>query len=242
MNYFAHAIGSLGDPYELAGTALPDWIRVSDRKSRVRTEQLPQDARDPLEASLAAGIRRHFEDDRWFHQTPVFHKVSRDLTQRIAALEPDNRHMRAFFLGHVLLELLLDACLIERDPALLTRYYETLREVDAGEIGRIVAGWTVPAPERLGRFLGIFLRERFLFDYLDNQNLLHRLSQVARRAGGPRWKNGGECECEGRMRARVRSLRKRGLGPVVGGPAFAEAMAGEPRGGVRRMRPRPRPG
>lgn len=190
MNYFAHAIGSLGDPYELAGTALPDWIRVSDRKSRVRTEQLPQDARDPFEASLAAGIRRHFDDDRWFHQTPAFHEGSRDLTQRIAALEPDNRHMRAFFLGHVLLELLLDACLIERDPAVLTRYYETLRAVDAEEMDRVVAGWAVPAPQRLGQFVDTFRRERFLFDYLDNQKLLPRLSQVARRAGLERLPDG----------------------------------------------------
>ncbi|MEE8105203.1 MAG: hypothetical protein V3T86_06685 [Planctomycetota bacterium] len=181
MNYFAHGVGSFGDPYRLAGTAVPDWIRASDRRSRLRPERLDGEA--GLVASLAAGIRRHFEDDRWFHQTAAFHEVSRDLTRRVVALEPDNRHMRAFFLGHVLLELLLDACLIEREPESLPRYYEALAQADAGEIGRAVAGWSEPAAERLGRFMELFLQERFLFDYLDNQKLVHRFSQVARRAG-----------------------------------------------------------
>ena len=85
-------------------------------------------------------------------------------------------------LGHVLLELLLDACLIERDPESLPRYYEALAQVDAGEVGRLVAGWSEPTAERLGRFVELFRQERFLFDYLDNQKLVHRLSQVARRA------------------------------------------------------------
>ena len=38
--------------------------------------------------------------------------------------------MRAFFFGHVLLELLLDAALVERDPEVLPRYYESLAQVD----------------------------------------------------------------------------------------------------------------
>ena len=181
MNYVAHAIGSIGIPYQLAGTAVPDWLRVSDRKCRLRTALLGADATDQREAALASGIQRHFDDDEWFHRTAAFRRLSGELTKRIGALEPGNRHMRAFFLGHVLLELLLDAVLIERDPEVLSRYYESLAQVDLEIIGRVAGGWTEPSAERLALFAERFGRERFLFDYLDDQKLLHRLTQISRR-------------------------------------------------------------
>lgn len=181
MNYVAHAVGSIEDPYRLAGTAFPDWLRVSDRRSRVQAARLGAEATDPREAALASGIQRHFDDDRWFHRTPAFEELSDELTKRIAALEPENRHMRAFFLGHVLLELLLDAALIERDPGMLSRYYESLAQVDLEMIRRKAGGWTEPSAERVASFAERFRAERFLFDYLDDQKLLHRLTQISRR-------------------------------------------------------------
>ena len=192
MNYVAHAMGSIGDPYRLAGTAVPDWIRVSDRRSRVQTARLRADATDPREAALASGIQRHVDDDRWFHQTAAFQDLSDELTKRIAALEPENRQMRAFFLGHVLLELLLDAVLIERDPGVLPRYYESLAQVDLTVIGRVAGGWTAPSAERLALFAERFCQERFLFDYLNDQRLLHRLTQVSRRVRLARLPDGME--------------------------------------------------
>jgi len=181
MNYVAHAMGSIEDPYRLAGTAVPDWIRVSDRRSRLHTARLLADATDSHEAALASGIRRHFDDDRWFHRTSAFQELSADFTRRIAALEPENRHMRAFFLGHVLVELLLDAALIERDPDVLPRYYDSLAQVDPEVIGRVAGGWTEPSAERVARFAERFRQERFLFDYLDDRKLMHRLAQISRR-------------------------------------------------------------
>ena len=39
MNYFTHALPFLdGDPYFLAGTAVPDWMSVADRQVRVRAK------------------------------------------------------------------------------------------------------------------------------------------------------------------------------------------------------------
>ena len=38
MNYLAHAYQYLSDPYFVAGTNLPDWLSVVDRKVRVRAK------------------------------------------------------------------------------------------------------------------------------------------------------------------------------------------------------------
>ena len=68
MNYFAHAIRYLDRPYYMVGTAVPDWLRVVDRKSRVRSRKISAE-RDSLsgdEAELADGIQKHLDDDHGF--------------------------------------------------------------------------------------------------------------------------------------------------------------------------------
>ena len=37
MNYFAHALPFLDSPYFAAGTAVPDWLNVVDRRVRCRS-------------------------------------------------------------------------------------------------------------------------------------------------------------------------------------------------------------
>ena len=39
MNYFAHGYRYIDRPWFLAGTALPDWLNVVDRRVRVRKDQ-----------------------------------------------------------------------------------------------------------------------------------------------------------------------------------------------------------
>ena len=58
MNYFAHGLAHLDDPYLLAGTAVPDWLNVADRGVRVRSRQAVPfiDDADQSLALLARGI------------------------------------------------------------------------------------------------------------------------------------------------------------------------------------------
>ena len=57
MNYFAHGRAWIDDPYMLAGTAVPDWLNVVDRRVRVRSRQaaLHCESADVRVARLAAG-------------------------------------------------------------------------------------------------------------------------------------------------------------------------------------------
>ena len=83
MNYFAHGMAFLDEPYFLAGTAVPDWLNVADRKVRLRREQvLPwADGSGSPIAQFAAGILRHLDDDDWFHAAPGFEQVAGELTK-----------------------------------------------------------------------------------------------------------------------------------------------------------------
>jgi hypothetical protein len=189
MNYFAHALPFLGnsDPYFIAGTGVPDWLSVADRQVRIRRRHLTEKLNDADRetAALAHGIQQHLDDDAWFHESRAFVELSLAMSAAARDILGDPQGMRPAFLGHLLVEVLLDASLIAENPARLEEYYRLLGCVDPARIQEEV-NQTAPRPtERLAWMISVFCRERILWDYLDDEKLLRRLNQVMRRVRLP---------------------------------------------------------
>lgn len=183
MNYFAHGYRFVDDPYFLAGTAIPDWLNVVDRRVRIRLKHAQPfvDDDDPRLAAVARGIVQHHTDDDWFHQTSAFAKLFWSFTAVIRdALAPDPG-MRPSFLGHILVELLLDAELIEECPDALERYYAAIESVDPQVVQDVVNRMAPRPTEELARLIPAFVASRFLFDYSEDRKLLRRLNGVMAR-------------------------------------------------------------
>ncbi|MBI1248346.1 hypothetical protein GC197_10975 [bacterium] len=187
MNYLAHGRLHLDQPYFLAGTAVPDWLNVVDRKCRARSKKaLPLCASpDECEAQIAAGIVQHHADDDWFHRTEAFNRLQWDFTRQIRDFLGKDSGMRPSFLGHILVELLLDSVLMEDDPAELDAYYNALKQVDGGLVQQTVQRIAGRPADRLDWFIGRFIEVRFLEDYPDDEKLLYRLNQVMQRVKLP---------------------------------------------------------
>ncbi len=187
MNYLAHAYLHLDDPYFVAGTGLPDWMSVLDRKNRPR-RQYAEPVREhchPSIAALARGCVQHHADDLTFHQNECFVMLSTQFAVELRQLlEPGLGH-QAGFVGHIAVELLLDAILIERDPGLLDRYYAVLQSLDA-ELVQAAASAICPQPvTTLVDLLPRFIEVRFLAHYSDDELLLGNLNRVMQRVGLP---------------------------------------------------------
>lgn len=183
MNYLSHGYRFVDDPYFVAGTALPDWMSVLDRRNRARSQAAEvwvNDA-DPIVSSFARGVIQHHFDDRWFHQTEAFATLSTtfavELRTRLAGGH------QAGFLGHIAVELLLDAVLIEDVPQRLDAYYNALARLDP-QVVQLAANRLLPRPvERLSLLVPRFIAERFLADYADDRLLWRRLNHVMKRVG-----------------------------------------------------------
>lgn len=187
MNYFAHAIRYLDRPWFAAGTAVPDWLSVADRGVRVRArllEPLTPTLESPEEREVAAGILQHLHDDQWFHGTPGFAISTARLSTAFRTLSSDPE-FPASFLGHVVMEMLLDVALIRRHPGVLDLYYDALDRVDGRVIQSVVNRAARNRTENLARLVPLFVQERFLADYPDPERLLFRLNQVMRRVKLP---------------------------------------------------------
>ncbi|MDJ0973292.1 MAG: hypothetical protein QNJ98_02370 [Planctomycetota bacterium] len=201
MNYLAHARDHLDQPYAVAGTSLPDWLRVLGRRHRIDADALKRDVQgdsDSPEDRLRHGVVRHYVDDKWFHVAPAFAHVTGVITKRIRRAYPDPvgtprpRHIRASFFAHVVMELLLDGWLIEQDPTSVDRYYKALDAVDEVRIERYASAVLGYTPERLTELIRGFRRYPFLRTYVDDHEVCRRLDQVARRVRLPALPEGFE--------------------------------------------------
>jgi hypothetical protein len=187
MNYLAHGWRFADQPYFLAGTAVPDWLSVIDRKMRARgkTAALFVEDADENLAALARGIVRHHRDDEWFHQTTAFNELMLAFTLQIRDVLPADDGFRPSFLGHILVELLLDATLTEEEPARLGRYYAALSQADPAFLQTAINRLSTRQSDKVAYLVTRFLQERFLYDYQEDGKLLVRLNHVMKRVGLP---------------------------------------------------------
>lgn len=183
MNYLAHGYRHVDRPWFLAGTAVPDWLSVVDRKLRIRSRHaLPHaDGSGSVTSEIAAGIVQHLVDDDWFHRTPAFARVSDLLTLRFRAALPHDDGFRPALLGHIVTEIVLDGVLTHRLPGVLDRYYTAMARVDPAEVETAVVRLAGRPAPGVAWFVQVFLQERFLADYVDPHRLWRRLNQVMQR-------------------------------------------------------------
>ncbi len=183
MNYFAHGRRFIGDPYFLVGTAVPDWLSVVNRRARARQRlAMPfTDHGDPTIAAVARGIVQHHRDDHWFHQTRAFAELNLRFTVAFRDMLKPDPGFRPSFLGHILVELLLDSVLIEQSPEQLDAYYAALDTVSPEEIAATVNRMVTIQTGMLSMFIPRFSAARFLYDYGEDDKLLFRLNNVMRR-------------------------------------------------------------
>ena len=183
MNYFAHALPFFDQPYVLAGTGVPDWLTVADRPVRMRSRRVAPFAHDadPCVAAVATGVLQHLRDDAHFHGLRAFAETALELTVRARDVLGGESGLRPTFLGHLLTEMLLDAALIEDDPARLTEYYHILGGVDPRRVEAAVNRMAPRPTQQLAVFIELFCRARILWDYREDDKLLFRLNQIMRR-------------------------------------------------------------
>jgi hypothetical protein len=187
MNYLAHGYRFIQTPLLLAGTAIPDWLSVVDRKVRLRSHRIKSglDQLSDDDRQIATGALQHLHDDDRFHSCPTFLMLESTLSVRFRRLMPDPFDHRPPFLGHIVTELLLDAVISEQQPEVLDRYYAALAEVSPEQIQALVNRLATRATDHLALFINRFRDARILYDYQDDVRLLTRLNQVLRRVTLP---------------------------------------------------------
>ena len=189
MNFLCHGYQFTDRPWFLIGTALPDWLSVVDRRVRARPRGVRRLFANPDQRAveLAAGVLRHQRDDAWFHRNRAFVELNLDFTVAIRQRLPADHGFRPSFVGHILVELLLDWEIEQRLPGSLDRYYRTLEPIDLTLVRFFVERMVIGrgSVERLPQVISRFSSARFLYDYAQDAKLLFRINGVMQRVGLP---------------------------------------------------------
>ncbi|MCO8123763.1 hypothetical protein NHH03_18600 [Stieleria sp. TO1_6] len=185
MNFLSHAIPYFDEPLVAVSTAVPDWLSVVDRKIRARERMAVAElnSSDSAVRDVATGILHHIRDDHWFHTTAAFVETNLELAVQLRDLLPGDRGFRPMFVGHILIEVFLDAYWIRDDPDVASRYYALVDSTSPELIQRCVNQITGKPTHDLAAAIRRYAEARFLYDYLDHQRLLMRLNQVMGRVG-----------------------------------------------------------
>lgn len=185
MNCFSHALPSLDSAYVAAGSCVPDWLGAADRKCRAREKKARPflDHDDPIVAAVAQGIVHHHQDDHWFHSNKTFQQMNIKFAVEIREILDGERGMRTGFVGHVLIELFLDAWLHAKFPGKLEYYYEQLESIDPAKIQAAVNLFATKKTDRLASAIQFVIKEKYLFDYAENDKTLYRINRVLKRIG-----------------------------------------------------------
>jgi len=180
MNCFAHSIPFFDRPYFAVGTCLPDWLTACDRKCRARKKKAAAwvDDADPIMAAVAAGVVQHHEDDYWFHGSAIFARINTEFAIEYREQFGNTQTMRANLIGHIVIEMLLDAFLESQFPGGMEQMYGWVAELDADKVQDCLNHFASKPTTKLVGEIDHFLTERYLFDYLKDDGVRYRMNRV----------------------------------------------------------------
>ncbi len=183
MNCFTHALPHLDDPYLAVGCCIPDWLSATDRKCRAREKHARKFVgnRNPIVAATARGVVQHHQDDDWFHRTRVFNELILNFAVELRELFGNERTMRPSFVGHILVEMFLDAHLVQQNPGKLELFYQQVATVDGESIQSAVNLFATRPTVKLAGMIQRFLEIRYLFDYATDTGTVFWLNKIMQR-------------------------------------------------------------
>lgn len=185
MNFLCHALPYLDRPVLAACTGIPDFLSVIDRKIRARGRMATPflDSDDEVMRDVAGGIMKHIDDDRWFHGGETFARMNLEFAVELRDLLPGDAGFRPTFLGHILIEMLLDANYLRFDRGIVDRYYAMFESLPVEAIQSRVNQITGKPTDKIATTMGRFAGVGFLYDYAEDDTLMFRLNQVMNRVG-----------------------------------------------------------
>ena len=184
MNYLSHGYRFLHRPLYLAGTVVPDWLSVVNRKVRARSRLVKpfvETTTNEQFKEVGLGILQHHADDDAFHRCAPFLDMESLVGKQFRRFMPDKFDHRPGFLGHIVVELMLDATLAANNPALLDEFYAVMDQVSVQTVEDAVNQMATRTTDKLAWFIDRFREERFLYDYMTDEGMFMRLNQVLKR-------------------------------------------------------------
>jgi acyl carrier protein phosphodiesterase len=183
MNFLSHFYferENIND-YVVMGVVLPDLIKNADKSWNLNPQKDEYLYRDvPEYNALLRGWKRHLEVDRLFHSSEFFKTQTAILKQMILPAVQTGP-VKAFFLAHIGLELILDHLLLTQNIVDTDNFYRQLRAAHSEPLNGFLRLARLPDKHRFNKFMDDFISSRYLFSYDKIGNITYSLNRICMR-------------------------------------------------------------
>lgn len=183
MNFLSHFYFERQNPndYIVMGVVLPDLIKNANKSWNLNPQKDEYLFRDvPEYAAILEGWKRHLEVDRLFHSSSFFKEQTAILKQMILPAV-ETGPVKAFFLAHIGLELILDHLLLTRNIVNADLFYRQLENASTIHLEGFLRLALLPDQVRFATFLSGFITNRYVFSYEKIENITYALNRICMR-------------------------------------------------------------
>ena len=183
MNFVSHYYFEryVHEPERVLGGILPDLLKNADKSYSFQPQRFEEFLfSHPQTRAISEGWYRHVEVDKIWHNCDYFLTHSHELRKRIDPVIAD-LPVRASFLAHVSMEILLDHLLVANQVINLARFYEHLEAANRTAINMYLKHIGLEDSSKFFNFYDRFLQSQYMYDYGQIENLSHALFNICKR-------------------------------------------------------------
>lgn len=183
MNFLSHFYfeRQVNDPHRALGSVLPDLLRNMDREIRLFPEKnVALFIDDKHTSQMLKGWCRHLATDRFFHNNIFFLEKTRQLKAHLSPVVL-NTPIRASFLSHIALEILLDRLLLKDSWLHENDFYSQLQDVDRESLSTFLRLAGLQDTAVFISFFNAFISDRYLGTYREMAKVTYALDQVCKK-------------------------------------------------------------
>jgi len=169
------------ESHQVLGGLLPDLLKNVDKTYSIQIQKYEEHLGfHPQANAITVGWKRHVEVDKIFHNTDFFYEHTHRLRKELEPIVAD-LPIRASFLAHIALELLLDHILIEQNLVSVTRLYEHLENSNKGIVTNYLHVFETVDVDKFFKYYDRFVASKYIYDYGDINNIPYALLNICKR-------------------------------------------------------------
>ncbi len=183
MNYLSHYYFDRDEDnkYFNLGLILPDLARAHIAKLRINPYKNITFTTKEI-ASMNDGCNKHFASDRKFHNWMTFVELTNKATDMIRE-SGDKDINRDYFITHIMVEILLDKILLDKNPSLADDFYAMIDSVEMDWILKFMRYAGLQDDELWKGQHRRFMKAAFLKSYTSVENVIVAVEGVCANLG-----------------------------------------------------------
>ncbi len=214
MNFLSHYYFERYSPHSerILGALLPDLLKNVDKNYSFHPQRSEERLfAHPQTRYISEGWYRHVEVDKLFHGSPFFLDHCHVLRKE---LEPLLEHLpvRASFMAHIAVELLLDQLLIRHEIVNPVRLYEHLGHVSRSTIRQYLTALEGVDIDLFLQFYEKFIDSKYILEYAHDDRISYALFNICKRV----WKFTVQDEDYRTLTECLKDYRNKNLGDYRG--------------------------